>query len=309
MSSRLAVDAGHGYTKALSHSGARVLFPSLIAPAPASVDLGEFGQSDSVQIDGVSYLVGESARTHATSLWSRDKAADPDTLRLILVAAAQLGAVGPVALVTGLPLAWFGSQRRTFREVLTGYGGVVQPPDKPAQRLWIESVKVLPQGVAAAGPLLADPDREPGAYLVVDVGYRTSDYIVVGKSPDGSLDYEPSAAGSLEIGMHAVSQAVADEISTAYQVSYVAAEIEGRPAVVVRGQKIDVSQRMQEAREVVGRRLAKALAERLGPQADKLMGIVAVGGGSGLLTQALPGVIVPSEPQWANSQGYLMALS
>ncbi len=32
---KIAIDAGHGYTKAFSQSGERVIFPSLIAPAPA----------------------------------------------------------------------------------------------------------------------------------------------------------------------------------------------------------------------------------------------------------------------------------
>ncbi|NMP24461.1 ParM/StbA family protein [Sulfobacillus harzensis] len=308
MTLRIAVDAGHGYTKALGESGERVLFPSLIAPAPASVDLGEYAQVDTVWIDGQPYVIGEPARSYATPLWSRDKATDEDTLRLILVAAAELGAVGPVALATGLPLSWFGSQRRAFREALTGFGGVVQRAGQPPQRVWFESVMVLPQGVAAAGSLLAAPTMESGAYLVVDVGYRTTDYIVVEKSADGGLDYEPSAAGSLELGMHTVSQAVADEISSTHQVDYTPAEVEGRTHVVVRGQKLDVTQRAHEAREAVGRQIAKVLAERLGPQADKLLGIVAVGGGSDILPTAIPGTIVPPDPQWANAQGYLLAL-
>ncbi len=120
---RIAIDAGHGYTKALSASGRRTLFPSLICPAPATVDLGEFARREVVTIDGTPYLVGDAARRHATPLWSREKATDPDTLRLILIAAAQLGANGPVAFATGLPLSWYGSQRRAFRDALTGYGG------------------------------------------------------------------------------------------------------------------------------------------------------------------------------------------
>ncbi len=82
---KIAIDAGHGYTKAFSQSGERVIFPSLIGPAPAGVDLGECARTETVTIDGSPYLVGQSAHSHATPLWSRDKAADPDTLRLILV--------------------------------------------------------------------------------------------------------------------------------------------------------------------------------------------------------------------------------
>lgn len=304
----VAVDAGHGYTKGLSVGGQRILFPSLIAPLPPFVDLADFGHSDIITIDDAPYLVGDAARTHATPLWSRDKAADTDTLRLILVAAAKLGSVGPIQLATGLPLSWFGSQRRSFRKALTGFGSVVQLPNHAPQRLWFESVRVLPQGVAAAAPVLSGADFEAGDYLVVDIGYRTTDYIVVTKAEDGSLDYEPSAAGSLEIGMHTVTQTIAQAITDQYQVSYSASEVESRPFVVVRGQKIDVTQRFHEARQVTAKRLAQELAAALGPQVDKLMGIVAVGGGSDILAAAIPGIIVPEEPQWANVVGYLMAL-
>ncbi len=304
MPERIAVDAGHGFTKALSADGLRQIFPSLICPAPATVDLGEFVPSHTVAIDGVPYLVGEAARKHATPLWSRDKAADPDTLQLVLVAAAQLGAMGPVALATGLPLFWFGAQRRRFREALTGYGASVQLPGQAAQRLWIESVMVLPQGVAAAGPVLSSVDYEPGAYLIVDIGYRTTDYIIVTKAPNGTLDYAPDAAGSLPLGMSAVTKTVVDAINRQYQVEYTPAEIESQTTVTVRGQHIDVTQRRRETQTSVGKQIAQQLALALGPKLDKLLGMVAVGGGSSLLTQVLPGLIVPHDPQWANVQGY-----
>ena len=304
----IAVDAGHGWTKALSATGRRLLFPSLICPAPSTVDLGEFAQSQTVSIDGIPYLVGDPARKHASPLWSRDKAADPDTLRLIVVAAAQLGAVGPVQLATGLPLAWYGSQRQSFREALIGYGATVQLPGQPPQRIWIESVKVLPQGVAAAGPVLSATEYEPGEYLVVDVGYRTTDYLVVAKTPAGDLTFEADSAGSVETGMYAVSQSVAQALTDQYHVPFTAGEVETAPSVAIHGRKVDVTQRLHQARETVGRQLARRLAADLDARLEKLLGIVVVGGGSALLTGVLPGVITPPDPQWANAAGYAMAL-
>lgn len=307
MSPRIAVDAGHGYTKALSQSGERVIFPSLIALAPQGVDLGEFGQSDSAQIDGISYLFGESARTHATPLWSRDKAADPDTLRLILVAAAQLGAVGPVALATGLPLSWFGSQRRAFKDALTGFGGVVQRAGQPPQRVWFESVKLLPQGVAAALTLLTAPDREPGQYIVVDIGYRTTDFVAVSKSPAG-LQFDPNEAGSLEIGTHAMGYALAKGLEHDYHVSFQVAEVESAARVWVEGQAVLLQERRADATQAVARALVQALNEALADRLKKAAGIIAVGGGASLLGRAIPHAVVPEEFQWANVLAYLGAL-
>ncbi|MDA8205059.1 MAG: ParM/StbA family protein [Thermaerobacter sp.] len=306
---RIAIDCGHGFTKALSTGGRRLVFPSLICAQPTALDLGEFAPSQSVSIGGIPYLVGEPARKHATPLWSREKAGDPDTLRLILVAAARLGAVGPVQVATGLPLAWYGSQRRTFREALTGFGAPIALPGQPPQRLWIESAVVLPQGVAAAGPVLAAPDYEPGQYLIVDVGYRTTDYLVVEKTPAGDLAFAADSAGSIELGMHAVSQFVAHALSEQYHVPFTPEEIEAGPCVAIRGQKVDVSQRLRQARETVGRQLARRLAAELDAALEKLLGIVVVGGGSDLLTGILPGAITPPDPQWANAVGYGMALN
>jgi hypothetical protein len=42
MPTAIAIDAGHGYVKALAVHGASSIFPSLICPAPSTLDLGEF---------------------------------------------------------------------------------------------------------------------------------------------------------------------------------------------------------------------------------------------------------------------------
>lgn len=307
MSMMIAIDAGHGYTKGLSTRGARTVFPSLIAPAPAGMDLGEYASGDPVKIDGRSFLVGESARSHATPLWSREKATDADTLRLILVAATQLGAVGPVSLATGLPLSWFGPQRRALQEVLTGYGGTVQLPGQLAQRLWFESVKVLPQGVAAAVVVLADPSYRSGPYVVVDVGYRTTEYLLVRKNPDGKLSYESTHAGSIEIGTHAVAQKLAGGLERDYHLTFKPAEVESAESVFVLGQAVSLSVAREQAVMVVRQQIRDQLTETLDDRLLKAAGIMLVGGGSGLLSGAFTGAVVVPNGQWANAQAYLSA--
>ena len=302
----IAIDAGHGYTKGLSTRGAKTLFPSLIAAAPAAVDLGSFGRTAVTRIDGQAFVVGEAARKWATPLWSRDKAVDDDTMRLILVAAAELGASGAVRLATGLPLSWFGPQRAAFQQALRGFGGHVTRTDGTTTRLWFESVLVLPQGVAAAGPLLDRFVQEPGPYLVVDVGYRTTDYIIVVKESDGRLTFDPTAAGSLDLGMHAVHAALADQLSQ--QTSFTAAQVANVDHVVVRGQRIPITAERSREETRIARTIVRTLAERLDAQLDQVLGLIAVGGGSGLLGRAMPGVLEPADPQWANVHGYWTAL-
>ena len=305
---QIAIDAGHGYVKALSSRGGRQIFPALIHPAPTAVDLGAFGQLPITQIDSASYLIGTAAERFAAPLWSRDKALDDDTLRLILVAAAQCGAVGPVQLATGLPLAWYGGSRRQFMQALRGYTGTVVLPNGDSHRLWFESVLVLPQGVAAAGPALDAEPYQPGPYLIVDIGYRTTDFIVVTKQATGRLDFDPLAAGSLEIGMHTVYSTLAQRLTDQYRIAFTAAQVARQTdTIIVRGQSISlVADRVAQEKQVA-RRVIQGLLEKLDSQMDQVLGLVAVGGGSSLLAQSLSTVIQPADPQWANVRGYLAA--
>ncbi len=305
---QIAIDAGHGYVKAISESGRRRVFPALIHPAPSAVDLGEFGRATTTTIDDADYLVGEPARRLASPLWTRNKAVDDDTLRLILVAAAELGASGPVHLGTGLPLAWYGEQRQAFKTTLRGFGGTVRTANGIQNRLWFESVLVLPQGIAAAGPVLADPKYEPGPYLIVDIGFRTTDYIIVTKQPGGDLDFDALAAGSLEMGMHVVQGALADHLTKTHHTVFTAAQVADTDAVFVRGMRIDIAFDRAQQETRVARSIVKGLMEKLDSQMEQVMGLVAVGGGSDILARAIPDVIQPTEPQWANASGYLMAL-
>ncbi len=305
---KIAIDCGHGYTKGLSESGQRVLFPSLICAAPSAVDLGEFGKNEVVTIDGQPYLVGEPARAHATPLWSREKSADADTLRLILVAASMSGASGPITLATGLPLSWFGSQKKSFREALLGYGATIQLPEKPAQRIWVESVKVLPQGLAAAATIILHPDREPGDYAVVDIGYRTSDFVVVVKSPAGKIQFDPALAGSLEIGTHAIAAEVAQCLEHDYHIPFQTAEVEEKARLHVEGQAVELAGRRTTAMQTVGHQLHETLAEKLDQKLSKLAGIVLVGGGAAVLGAAFPQATVLDDAQWANATAYLWSI-
>ena len=299
----LAVDVGHGYVKALS-ARARVVFPALIGPAPTQVDLADFAPTEVLRIDGMPYLCGEPARAHAAPRWSRYKAQDLDTLRLMLVAAARLDLHGPIQLATGLPLSWYGHQRKAFREALLAYGGTVQLPDRPAHRLWFESVTVLPQGLAAALTLLLDPDRQPGTYLVLDHGYRTTEYLIVTKSANGTVDADPTQAGSLELGTHAIAATVATGLETDYRLPFSAVEVEEADQVYVRGQAVALAERRAAAAHAVSTQIRDRLTEVLDARIAKVVGVLQCGGGAPVLHRAFPEALIPEDPQWANVSAY-----
>nr|WP_031942647.1 ParM/StbA family protein [Sulfobacillus thermotolerans]AEP14280.1 StbA-family protein [Sulfobacillus thermotolerans] len=308
----VAVDCGHGYTKALSQAGGRIMFPSLICPPPPRVDLGEFGQAALVTIDGQPFLIGEPARRHATPLWSRDKAADPETLRLILVAAAQLGVTGPLQLATGLPLSWFGAQRHALRDALLGYAATVTLPDRPPQRLWIDRVKVLPQAAAGALAALTGPVTRPETWLDLDVGYRTTDYLIVTRYPDRPMEIATELAGSLELGMHAVTQELVRQCESTYGLAFDESELESLDSLTIRGDRVALAPLRTPYQDRLATRIHDELRLRLGAQLDRLDGVLVLGGGGHALYPSLqrlfPQCLLGSEAQWANAHGYLLAL-
>jgi len=314
MRTTIAIDIGHGWTKVLTGAGARTRFPSLIAPAPAAVDLGEWSQSPVVRINQLPYLVGESARPYATPLWSRSKATDADTLRLLWVAMAHVGASGSVQIATGLPLAWFGTQRQAFRETLIGCHGTVQLPGEPPQDITIESAKILPQAVAGAIATWSHPVIAPDRALIIDIGYRTSDFLIVKRAPQAPLDIALDGSGTIEHGMSAIAESVVTQLENQWHVPFSLGEVESADTVSIHGERIDLVPLRAHARTLLAERLIQELALRLKGQWDRMDTMVLLGGGAVALREELeprlPSTVqVPADPQWANVRGYLGAIA
>jgi plasmid segregation protein ParM len=314
MRSAIAIDIGHGWTKVLTGTGTRMRFPSLIAAAPPTVDLGEWSQSPIVSINDQPYVVGEAARPYATPLWSRSKATDADTLRLLWVAMAQVGATGSVQIATGLPLAWFGTQRQLFRQKLIGCSGTVQLPGAAPQVITIESAKILPQAVAGAIATWSHPVTVPDRSLVIDIGYRTTDFLVVQRAPRTPIDIALDGSGTIEQGMSAVAESVVAQLENQWHLPFPLGEVESVDTLSIRGTPVDLVPLREHARAILADRLVQELALRLKGQWDRMDTMVLLGGGSLALHEELAArlpsaVQVPVDPQWANVRGYLGAIT
>ncbi|AUW92623.1 hypothetical protein BXT84_00540 [Sulfobacillus thermotolerans] len=315
---KIAIDAGHGYTKALAATGQRVMFPSLIAAVAPGMDLVDLGQWDRksqrgrVLLDNHEFVYGEDARRLATPLWSREKAADPDAARFILIAAGLLGATGPIQIAVGLPLSWFAAQRKEFKAALMGYGAQVAFPEqgRGSQRIWIDAVTVLPQGVAAAVSTLGTAlSTVPESWIVLDIGYRTSDFCWIDRTATGELDFERDRAGTLEIGYHDVVDQARQEMERTYHLPFREAELESAPSVIVRGHMVDVSALRHMATRAVAHRMAQELQIRLGDGLERVTGVLLVGGAAEQFSDRFPWPTqVANDSQWANAIGYLAVL-
>ncbi len=300
----IAVDAGHGYVKALSGHGRRVLFPSLIAMAPDGPDLGQFGCTNSIiRVNDVGYLVGDTARLSASSsLFSKEKALDPLTLALTWAAAAQVTGSGyhHVTLGVGLPLSWYASQKDALASALKGTTHVNET------YLMIEEVSVFPQGI---GALLAADLPASGLLGLIDIGYRTVDYLIAEiqhGAPVPILD----RAGTWSGGIHVAYQAMAAAVEKQTGVHFEAHELADKGTVTARGQQIDLTAYRAAAFKTLAGDLTRHLASSWDGIGDKLDVVLLAGGGALALQPYLefPGQQILPNSQWANAQGYLNLL-
>ncbi|PSR23315.1 MAG: hypothetical protein C7B43_20190 [Sulfobacillus benefaciens] len=310
---KVAVDVGHGYTKGLSESGKRVLFPSLICPATSDLDLGPLASSHSTTVQWASqaprvYWVGENARLQATSLFGSEKASDPLTRDLTVIAASRLihatdALPHSATLAVGVPLTWYGRERQALQHALLGTVSI------DGQSFDIADVQVFPQGVAAI--LSALPrNTSPGLYGLVDIGYRTTDYLVVQVNESGLPTLVPGLAGSWEQGIHNALLTVAAHIEQQWRVVYAPHELAKATTIMVRGHEIMVSAEIRQASAQLGASLTAKLQTVWAPILPRLKTLYLVGGGVEAMSQHVGGMPIQIVPdcQWANVKGYLAAM-
>jgi hypothetical protein len=312
--SPIAIDVGHGWTKIIRGSQ-RLRFPSLIAVAPPTLDLGEHVQSKAIVVDGQPYLVGEAARPYATPLWAREKATEMETLLLMVIAAASVQADGPVRLATGLPLTWYGSQRKTLQAALEGLPPqTITLPQQPPRTITIAEARVLPQAVSAAIALLGEAVMHETQILLIDIGYRTTDYLVVQQRPRKPLDFAANLSGTIEVGMSLIAETLAVELENTYHIPFALGEVETAARLMIKGRPVDLIPLRQQARQLLVTRVYQELSLRLKDHLDRMHRILLVGGGASDLTEplrqafAVP-VDMATDPQWANALGYWGAIA
>ncbi len=295
-----AIDVGHGYSKALSESGERVMCPSWIVPAPEGPNVGPFAATTPTMVNGQPYLIGESARLHAVSLFSHDKAADPLTQALTWASAARLLSPGYhiVRLGVGLPLAWYATQKSALSQSLQGR---VTVDDR---HLDIPQVTVFPQGI---GALLTADLPENGLVGLVDIGYRTVDYLVA-PIREGVPAPMITRSGTWAGGLHQAYAGIAQRLEQEFQVHFEPHELVDRRRVTVHGQPVDLLLFQDTAFRDLAGDLTRHLATTWDDLQAKLDGVFLAGGGALALQSHLASlgpIQVLAEAQWANVHGYL----
>lgn len=328
---KIAVDLGYGYVKAVNEYGRKIIFPSVVATDPGGGAIADAlgGRQDyavKVRRDGreTSYLVGEAAVAAAwgSRAWEENQALHENTGILLATAVALLEPAGPVRLAVGLPLMTYGSQKRNLIEFLRGFSTEVLVNGGRWFKVEFDpEIFVFPQGGGALyhSALNLDGSLRDASLLsgnavgVVDVGYRTTDYLVMRKGPRG-LSVRPELSDSFDLGYSWVYQQMRQVLRTRIGRSLDLQRIEESVTrndglMTYKGEPIDLEPLEEEANT----RLASLLAGRLksvwGENLELVNHLIVAGGGGAKIfphLQKLCGfATLAPDPVFANAMGYL----
>lgn len=323
----IGVDVGYGYTKAARADGLQVSFPSVVVRGRSGGDLtaalgGKSLKHRLVLSDGApagteTSLVGNAALfAGGARTWDAQAARRSDYVQLVFMALRLLDASGDVSLGVGLPLRLYTvpDERRALRERLSGAQALVSVDDGPVVPVRLREVKVFPQSAAAYfAAVTRRPELAFEPCAVVDVGYRTTDHMLVRLAPGERLARpDERASGSLDVGVERVYAAVAQEVSQEASVILDPSDVEqavlnGRP-LSVRGRRVDVEPRVRSASADLASEIAARLKEAWGAAFNQVATVLVVGGGGVLLyphlSSLLDSVELLSDSAGANALGY-----
>lgn len=326
---RVGLDLGFGRVKGVTDRGRRIEFPSALAwlPSPGlqAPELSGLEHMVTLAVGNEAArvcLVGDGALRSALGAraWCFDPRQGIEELQaLLLTSLALLGAGGEdVELALGLPLGPASLHCQGLSSLLGGLEGQVTIQGQPPCRVRLAAeVLVMPEGL---GALLSEVRRGGlggSEVAVVDIGYRTTDFLVAGPGPQG-LRHRPDLSGTLDLGYGQVVVQVAAQLAARLggvrpdilRVEHALAEGGGRLALG--GLSLDLAEDAAVAEAHLARRLTYRLRQIWGEHLDRLDAVlVAGGGGQALFTELAPlhpAARLVAEPSFGNALGYLYAL-
>jgi plasmid segregation protein ParM len=328
----LGIDIGFGFTKA-TNGNDTLIFKSLFGDAADIqfwTDLGEDNPTDHIHvtIDGKSYFIGDLAEQQSSVMHFT---LDQEKLITEFVKVLSLTAAGmflqknasinvPINVVSGLPIGYFKQNHERFNELLTGHHTITYHSHdgrETNKALYINKVRMLPQPMGSILNLLMDDngtifDKDLASQKVgvVDIGFRTTDFIILDR-----LRYINRGSRTIDAGISKGFSVIANKLREKAGVSvelyrlYRAAET---GSIKMRGHGFAFS----KIRDQVYSQLAGTIAneiDRLWADDWDIDTIILSGGGCRELAQYLEPLIVGNvipvdlsrDPRLNNVLGYM----
>ena len=220
------LDLGKGYTKIYDGKVFKTI-PSVIGHPEYIRYTDALGGAPSPIAGGIhlktavgEYYVGDLALNQSSLSWTlmdRNSVADEMKLVLALAALSEVKASGPIKLVTGVPVTWFGDKDSVLK-LLQGKHVFARAGARGETTVDIQEVAVVtePHGTVFSKIIgqdgrVASPALAGGKIGVIDVGMYTTDFLALDK-----LGYLEPASGSLQTGMGHVYEMVARAIQNQF---------------------------------------------------------------------------------------------
>lgn len=314
----VSVDLGYGFTKAVSEKS-KIIFPSAVA-AGSELDLGlgskKAGHLVQFRPAGSTvrqqFFAGELAvregRAAQVSL-AREKFVYETSLFLTFTAVYLAGGEGRVTLAYGLPVAYYRHQKDAVRAAFGGRAAYVGVDGGPEKYISLSAVHVFPQGVGAlfSGEALLPKE---GLVGVIDVGYYTTDYLLVELTEKGANPLS-GYTSSVELGVSTALKLFAEAFqrSTGKPLSLTDAQILwARKQVAFAGSRMNIEPLAEEARKAAGNSIAEAVRAAWSERIDFVDQVLLAGGGALeffpiLLSQFFDVQLIP-DAQFANALGF-----
>jgi len=327
----LGIDIGFGFTKATNGKD-NVIFKSIFGDAADIQFWADFGDDTPtdyihVTIDGKSYFIGDLAEQQSSVLHftlDQEKLITQFVKILSLTVAGMFMKKGasvnvPINVVSGLPIGYFKENHERFNELLSGHHLITYHASdgrETNKEIYINKVRMLPQPMGSVLNMLMDEkgkivDKDLAAQKigVVDIGFRTTDFIVMDR-----LRYIDRGSRTIDSGISKGFSIIANKlrekagVSVALYRLYRAAET---GTIKMRGHGFAFS----KVRDQVYSQLAAVIAgeiDRLWADDWDIDTIILSGGGSRELAQYLQPLITGNvlpvdlsrDPRLNNVSGY-----
>lgn len=333
----VAVDLGYGFVKAISSTGKRVVFPSLVGKGHDRGLTNMFGEEKNdflnihVVYKGEGYFVGELAKESRSlsRIFERERFEHLYT-HILLNTAVQLvteGKSGSIKLSTGLPLDFYRAQAKDFQQSIKGVHPVLEWESGSLagckEQINIEDALVFPQGASAVysalfnheGKLTYPQYMNEGALIgLIDIGYRTTDFVVVEIQANNGFMPKTKLSGTIDDGVINLTR----DIRQAFKVQTGGADLnefhlnramqDGR--LTYKGKTLNFEEMIHTSKKSIAMNIVDRLKNVWGEESDLFDAIFLAGGGGELFEPFIQKpfddrLIKIQESQFANAIGYL----
>jgi len=315
---RVAVDIGFGFVKVMTEHGKRTMFPSLVKnriETGLKAIIG--GKQDDyaityweVQNDNSNEkmnlrkcYVGDASLTNgADRNWEDKNQFNADDLKLLITTA--VGLVNPnneeIDLCVGLPMSYFIEMKDKLEEILKNINSRILISGIEKERIVkFKSIFTFPQGAGAYWSAILNTDGKTknlelaGKTVgVIDIGYRTVDYLVMRKGRTG-INMIEEMSGSLEDdGMNRVYQDIGLALQNNGLGNVELTEIEKAilwfgSQLDILGEEINLINYEEKAYKERAESIASKIKRKWGKQEETISTVLITGGGGKTLFEYL----------------------